>query len=231
MQSENIAVVFGLYRSGTSFLSKSLIANTIDCLIFDRDKHECYKKLKLRHADRLTVFKSGDCSNNNGLEIENDKDPYSKRYKYILIYKNPYSWYISYKYRYKDYNVEMGTTDINNIISGWNGFHGAWINFLSDKENYCIINYEDLISNFKKEFSTICNILGISRRRKLLDYSQYDHHVSPRHFSFFDKNYYLNQDYLKLITKDEYYTINQCLSNDVLHMLRVNRVYESSSLH
>lgn len=188
--------IFGIERSGTNYLQALLKLNT-DVKVFSN----CYG------------WKHG--------WIKKDESDCSKKYRglpeldFIIIIKNPYSWYFSIERWAKNFDFDTFFNKYDQLYRHYWKFNGNhfW------KKKY-IVKYEDLIKEPFNEVDKICQIYGIDRIKGFKNPKK----VKESYYEFNQKmkNYYLGDDFG--LSKDRIKKINNKIGDDIFKNYKYKRL-------
>ena len=210
----NVTKIHGLLRTGTNYLS-AVVQNNFQTLVC-RPK-ECGWKHGPLH--------------------------YNPCFNYIILVKDPYSWFISFK---KWEQIHNRTTSCSiadfilspishktfysvwraeNPIDAWNKAMGSWIAF-KNRNNVYFLRYEDIINDFYETMIRIENFFHYSRCSQNLTNikKRVDTWRTPNPRDSLRLDYYLNEEYLLEYTETDFRTIRNKIDDETVYSLGY-RVY------
>jgi hypothetical protein len=215
---------YGLQRSGTNFL-ESLLA----------------KKYRVRflnsNVDGIRPLRSSPLHKHFRLYDEKDIIPEPQYYNeiklasfddferlleatpkyYLIVSKDPYSWYISYL----DWAKRCNWPEVPyHYILEYNLFYGKWLEFSRQTKKILFVRYIDLLQDPDQELNRLGAIMHL--RKKFL-YGLRSNLVpkvpQSAEFSLERRSYYLNEQYLESYTKEGLQEINALIDPEVIKML------------
>jgi hypothetical protein len=160
--------VFGIQRSGTTFMRELCRANFVDLTVYTNEfgwkhtsprKYKSFKKWVHRYKNSSKKFKLFNNVLNSVLN--------GNRFESIIIIKNPYSWYHSIKKWYGDqFNFEKSYKKYNNLYLAYKQFHLDKSNYGNLYNESYIIRYEYLLRNTTKAMNKLSKFFGIDIKNK-----------------------------------------------------------------
>lgn len=162
---------YGLQRSGTNFLETVLLQNFNIKIInnnFERN-HPTHKHFRL-YDNKILIPESNYYNNfqlNNFNDFINSLSPDERPDGIIIISKDPYSWYLSYKSWAKKCNW---IPPKHHYIEEYNQFYKKWIDFSKENDKVIFVNYINLLRNMDAEILDIKNKLHINKKFSLLNF-------------------------------------------------------------
>ncbi len=132
---------------------------------------------------------------------------------YVVISKDPYSWYLSYQ----EWAKKCGWPSVkHHYISEYNAFYGKWIEFSRQTNKIGFVRYIDLIENEKKELSRLEAVMGLKKRafyrflkKKITQLPHSEKFTSDR------RDYYINYEYMNKYTKNSLSEMNRLIDDNV----------------
>jgi hypothetical protein len=215
---------YGLQRSGTNFL-ESLLAkkyrvkflnSNIDGIRPDRssplhkhfrlyDEKDIVPEPKFRNDLKIASFIDFE----KLLEVVPDY--------YLIISKDPYSWYLSYTEWAKRSKWEPVPY---HYILEYNLFYAKWLEFSQQTKKILFVRYIDLLRDPDEELK--CLELEMHLQKKFL-YMLRSNVVfkvpQSREFSIDKRSYYLSEQYLQSYTKEGLKEINDLIDPEVITRL------------
>lgn len=209
------ALLYGLQRSGTTYLQTLMEKNypEVDFINHEFRKNPAHKHFRL--YDNKTYIPEPNYMNSVYLksmqEFENllEKQPDV----YIVISKDPYSWYLSYLKWAKKHNWN---TPEYHYIEEWNLFYGKWLEFSKQTDNILFIKYIDLLADPEKELCRIALTLNIPPVTKIISPEKVN---SSKRFTASSAKYYLDREYLKAFSEEELITLQNLVDKNVMEEL------------
>jgi hypothetical protein len=201
---------YGLQRSGTNFLESYLRKKyKIKFLNSNKDRKSPLQKHFRLYSEKYIVPEPQYQNNiliSNFYEFEslfNVLPDY-----YIIISKDPYSWYLSYK----RWATKCNWPKVNHhYIEEYNLFYGTFLEFSTQTKKIRFIRYVDLLGNMDGLLHQL--ELDMSLEKRMLPVFGLRSHKVSQSEAFTDerKAYYLNEQYLKEYSKKELQTLNDAL--------------------
>ena len=136
---------------------------------------------------------------------------------YLIISKDPYSWYLSYMRWAKKYNWSNVS---HHYIEEYNLFYETFIELSSQTDKFIFIRYVDLL----KDTNTVMNILEekIKLKKRLtarLALKIPNKVAQSDAFKDEKTTYYLNEQYLNEYSTEDIQTLNAALNSQVTSFL------------
>lgn len=215
---------YGLQRSGTNFL-ESIIKKNYKVQFLNSKE---YRSSPLHKHCRLYRDKEiiPEPQYNNEIVVESFEQ-FESLFKitpdyYLVISKDPYSWYLSYR----NWAKKCKWPDVNHhYIEEYNLFYKTFIDFSYQSDKFIFVRYTDLLKDTESVLDTLAKQIKLKKRMfsKLMLRNP---RKVPQSAALMDKKraYYLNQEYLKEYNADDIQTLNRLLDVQVAAFLG----YESS---
>jgi len=210
---------YGLQRSGTNFLESLLKKNyNVHFLNSDEDRSSPLQKhCRLYHDKNIIAHPSY----RNDIQI-NSYQEFSGLFEiepeyYLVISKDPYSWYLSYKNWAE--KCDWPKLD-HHYIEEYNLFYKTFIELSEQSNKFIFVRYIDLLKNEEAVLKMLKEKMGI--KKKLLAnivFKTPKKVAQSKTFSKSKKNYYLNKTYLQDYSKTELQTLNKHLDKSVITAL------------
>jgi len=201
----NIIKMVGAPRSGTTYIQWLVINNFYNTAVLVSvlgGKHCFPHRCNINNIEKEVVkygpHLSWQCSKNFKDDLNRNYSRYIRgaynqsKLKFILCFKDPYSWVVSGMNFRPNQNIEK-------LIDHWNNFNGAWLSYYDDNRESCfIVRYENLITNLE-------NVLGNMEKKFNLirsadTFIDSNKHFAPKQTSdVYDKSYYLEERFLEEI--------------------------------
>jgi len=220
-------LVYGLQRSGTTYLEKLLTLNFRKLAL----KNNAYVRSLPLHKhfrlyDEKYLVPEPKYLNNFHYSSFSDFDAHVKRIAkleesgYIVITKEPYSWYISYcrlakKTGWKTY---MKKWINNHYVLEYNLFCRKWLDFQNEApDKVLLIRYEDLLNDFDKVLDGIRDNFGLTKAQEF--YNNLDKVPMSKKFSLKRRNYYKEGRFTDQFNDDELLVLSENLDQSVVEEL------------
>jgi len=215
---------YGLQRSGTNFL-ESLILKNFKTNIINTDaerNHPLHKHFRLYDEKQLIpeIQYKNDLKFNEFFDFENSLKLSSSIDGIIIISKDPYSWYLSYRNWAK---VCKWSKPNYNYIEEYNKFYGKWVEFSKQEEKIAFVKYSELLSNPSKELEKLENKFKLESRLRtnIFGRTLRIRRVSQSgRFLIKKKEHYLKKEYLRDIDKETFNSINSKINSQVMTDLK-----------
>jgi hypothetical protein len=198
----NYVKVFGMQRTGTTFLKALCYANFKNATIFTNEfgwKHgypfsnERFEKWPEKYSN----FEDGETKYNYYSNIVSEVKR-GNRVKFIIIIKNPYSWYYSIRrYRRSQFSMDSLSKEYKIYSDRYKGYEEFYRSLAQNIYGEgCIIRYEDLIRNTESVLRHISKELDIElKTSSVIIPNQVD---QSRSFNEKQKKFYLSTGNFKL---------------------------------
>ncbi len=136
---------------------------------------------------------------------------------YLILSKDPYSWYLSYQSWAENCNWPNVT---HHYIEEYNLFYKTFIDFSSQSEKFLFIRYVDLLKDTDAVLNAIENKLGL--KKKLI--SRFRIRIPEEvpmsgEFLKSKRDYYLNAEYLRKYSSEDIQILNELLDPQVMSFL------------
>ncbi|NER80315.1 MAG: hypothetical protein F6K42_12190 [Leptolyngbya sp. SIO1D8] len=215
---------YGLQRSGTNFLETILKKNyQIQFLNSNQDRRSPLQK-HFRLYDAKDIVPGPQYQNDILIEDFAHFEhlfPTLPDY-YLIISKDPYSWYLSYM----SWANKCNWPNVNHhYIEEYNFFYGKFLEFSSQTDKLIFIRYIDLIKDVNKTLNQL--ELRTHFRKKLfarLTLRQPNKVSHSSHFTEDKRAYYTNKKYLAEYAEDELQTLNNLLDSHVISLLGYEKI-------
>jgi hypothetical protein len=217
---------YGLQRSGTNFLESLLKKNyQVNFLNSDKDRRSPLQKHCRFYKNKELIPEPQYCNE----IIVDEFEQFESLFKvepdyYLIISKDPYSWYLSYRSWADECNWPNVT---HHYIEEYNQFYKTFMEFSSQSDKFLFVRYIDLIEDTGAVLDALENRMEL--KRKLLSRLKLKKSgkVSQSNaFSESKRTYYLNQEYLKKYSAEDLRIVNELLDPEVISFLG----YESLGL-
>jgi len=221
-------LIYGLQRSGTNFLENLLKKNLRTTILNDNSDRSLPDQKHFRLYDQKAIIPRQHYYNDFYFETLLDFEKVLPIIPagYLVISKDPYSWYLSYK-TWADKN-NWPAVD-HHYIQEYNFFYEKWLGFSQSSDRIFFIRYLDLLREPAVELERISSTLKLKKRLVSAFYSDQISRVS--HSGIFNadrREYYLKQQYLSDFKPDEIDEINSNLDYSVVSKLGYQIVNQSN---
>jgi hypothetical protein len=210
---------YGLQRSGTNYLETLLGKNyRVRFLNSNRDRRSPLQKHFRLYDDKEIVPEPQYL---NDIKIDNFEQ-FERLFDvvpdyYLVISKDPYSWYLSYR----NWARKCNWPDVDHhYISEYNLFYGKFLEFSRQTGKIIFIKYVDLVRDadsvleqLEKKMSLKKKLLARLKLRRTGRVSQSSRFTDDR------RAYYLDENYLEKYSNDELQALNDCLDAEVASLL------------
>jgi hypothetical protein len=210
---------YGLQRSGTNFLETLLKKKyRVRFLNSNTDRSSPLQK-HFRLYDNKEVIPEPQYRNN--IKVKNF-DEFERLLEtlpdyYVVISKDPYSWFLSYSNWAKKCNWP---TVAHHYIKEYNLFYGKWLEFSGQTDKIVFVRYIDLLQNTDLELERLETKMKLQKKllmrlmpRKVDKVSQSSSFTGER------RVYYLSEKYIERYTTKELRVLNLALDPRVISFL------------
>ncbi len=219
-------LLYGLQRSGTNFLEAKL-RSRFRVRLLNRNLHRHLPEQKhFRLYDEKDVIPEPQFENDlhfsNFREFEAALPAERVPDDYIIISKDPYAWFLSYR---RWAHGHRWPEVAHHYIREYNLFYGKWLDFASQSERIHLVRYHDLLRDTEETLQELVRKIPLEQRGRM---------VVPRlprklrnalaGFSDSRKNYYEQGRYLQDLSPAERMEINARLDEAVLRGLGYSKV-------
>jgi hypothetical protein len=210
---------YGLQRSGTNYLETLLKKKyQVRFLNSNKDRRSPLQK-HFRLYDNKDIIPEPQYRNN--IEIRYFDD-FEHRLKvvpdyYLIISKDPYSWYLSYN----NWAKKCNWPDVaHHYIMEYNLFYGKWLEFSRQTNKVIFVRYVDLIGNTNEKINDLASSMGLrSKSFGWLTSSSIGKVNQSGQFTDDRITYYLKEKYLECYTEEKLQEINSFLDPQVISLL------------
>lgn len=215
---------YGLQRSGTNFLETLLRKNYRVHFLNDEKNRSSPLNKHFRLYDDKDIIPEPQY--HNSIWVANFKQFESLSEVlpdyYLVISKDPYSWYLSYKNWAQKCNWPAAK---HHYIEEYNLFYGKFLELSSQTDKIIFVRYIDLIKDPDAALKRLEATMKLKRKLRSLLALKKPEEV-PQSSSFTDerRNYYLGEEYLNEYTDEELQTLNGCLDTQVAYLLGYTRI-------
>lgn len=210
-------LLYGLQRSGTNYLETLVNLNYPNCKFINSEVRNEIMHKHFRLYDNKNYIPEPKFDNqftfNSFAEFEQALPLKKKPDLYLIMSKDPYSWFTSY----------VGWSKKNNwpnrnyhYINEYNLFYGKWMEFSKENPKIIFIRYADLLNNPLEQINTIANELGLPLKNKVITTKKV---YASKKFTDDKKDAFLNRSYMDKISPEELSQINNLLNADLLQRM------------
>lgn len=210
---------YGLQRSGTNYLETLLKKNyRVRFLNKNADRRSPLQK-HCRLYKNKQIIPEPKYRNNIVVETVEQLESFFEVVPdhYLIVSKDPYSWYLSYK----NWAKKCGWPDVtHHYIEEYNLFYKTFLKLASQSNKFVFVKYIDLIKAPNEVLNSLKDYMNLQKRllAKLAlkvpgRVSQSDTFTEER------KAYYLNEQYLEKYSPEELKTLNDLLDPEVASSL------------
>lgn len=219
MRDETSLLHYGLQRSGTNFLEALLRRRYKARLVNDNANRGSPIHKHFRLYDRKDLIPEEKYRNQLYPASFNDYEALltEKPDYYIVVSKDPYSWYLSYR----SWGRKCGWPEPgHHYIAEYNLFYRKWLDFAAETDRIVFVRYIDLLTNTEAELGRLERIMGLSKRwrAKLMFSGVPKVSQSPR-FGKEEHAYYERKKYLSRYVTEELRALNEALDHEVMARL------------
>lgn len=210
---------YGLQRSGTNFLETLLKKKFKVKLLFSNKIRSSPIHKHFRLYDDKLLVPEPNYKNNSYFYSYNDFEKVLPIIpdKIVIISKDPYSWYLSYRSWAKKCEWPVAS---HHYIEEYNSFYSKWLSFKRETNKIIFVKYFDLLQSHDKTVNDLQNQLELTEKWQLPFMSAKLKKVSQsKKFTDKRKKYYLDKEYLNEYKTDELYIINDKLDCRVVKEL------------
>lgn len=214
-ESQRRLIIHGLERTGTGFCAELIRRNIEHISVDDTRKHEYFDK-----------------------DIQTGGFPWyypgSNLIKYIICVRHPYSWFVSYESHHRKrctgrvHGVNMLTHhcdhgNFSHYIETFNKLYSSWLSGCSDRYEYAVIRYEDILEHPKESITSLCSKLNLKTKDLFTEVNEYINNYSSHkalpNGDFSRRDYYLKKEYMNDLSPDKKATINKLIDKDLIRSL------------
>lgn len=210
-------LLYGLQRSGTNYLETLINLNFPDCNFLNGESRNEITHKHFRLYDNKKMIPEPQFNNNlsfkNFPEFENKLPPNKIPELYIIVSKDPYSWFVSYRNWSKKNN--WPNPDYH-YIEEYNLFYGKWMAFDEENKRIIFIQYAEALTNPERVLQKIAHALNLPVREKIKTTKKV---YASRRFTSDKKDAFLHKSYLQKIAPEDFVTINTLLDTGLLSKL------------
>ena len=210
---------YGLQRSGTNYLESLLKKNyRVKFLNSSKDRSSPLQK-HCRLYSRKDIIPEPQYSNNivvNNFEKFESLFDITPDY-YLVISKDPYSWYLSYR----NWAKKCDWPEVNHhYIEEYNLFYGKFLEFSNQTEKIIFVKYIDLLKNPHAVLNQL--EVGMNLKKNILSrliWRKSNHVPLSSRFTQERQAYYMDKKYLKEYSDEDLQLLNGFLDTKVAALL------------
>jgi hypothetical protein len=220
-------MVYGLQRSGTNYMEKLLPSNFKDVHLENVAYHRSLPLHKhFRLYDEMYYVPEPKYLNNFSYPSFSDLDAHVQRLTgkeilhYVVVVKEPYSWYISYcKLAQKNnWPTYMKKWANQHYMIDYSLFVRKWLDFQAEApDKVVVLRYEDLLADLEGSLEQIRTKFGLEMKHD--SYQNFSKVNMSKKFGEKRRQYYLNKEFLNLLTDEELYVLTENLDPTVVEEL------------
>ena len=215
--SEKKILLYGLQRSGTNYLETLIKLNYPGCVFLNGEKRNEITHKHYRLYDNKLVIPEPQFTNNNTYpDFEHFESALPKNMVpdlYILISKDPYSWFGSYVNWSKKNNWVKPNY---HYIEEYNLFYRKWMTFAEQTDKVIFIRYADLLTDPLGTLNKIGTALHLAPKHKLKTTKKV---YASKRFTGNKKERFLNKDYMKSIAPEDLQAIQLKIDRELMKFL------------
>ncbi|MFN0275822.1 MAG: hypothetical protein ACKVPJ_08765 [Chitinophagales bacterium] len=209
------ALLYGLQRSGTNYLQVLIEKNYPQIAFMNSEVRNNPAHKHFRLYDDKTCIPEPQFMNS---VLVNDLKEFETHLSaipdiYLVVSKDPYSWYLSYKKWAKKNNWPPPAY---HYMQEWNLFYGKWLEFAGETGKIIFVRYFDLLTNPEKEISEIIQKLNLPGVKTIKTSRKV---YASRRFTAGDAKYYTNKEYMQKFSSEEIKDLNARVDISVLQKL------------
>ncbi len=210
---------YGLQRSGTNFLQALLNKKYRVRFLNKKKDYRSPLQKHFRLYDNKDIVPVSQYRNDIGVK---DFEEFEQLFEivpnyYLIISKDPYSWFLSYSNWAKKCNWAAAT---HHYIEEYNLFYGKWLQFSHQTDKIIFIKYIELLRNTNLELHRLEGKMNLQKKLLANLFSSEVDKV-PQSSSFTNERqaYYINELYLKKYSLAALQTLNRHLDSQVISLL------------
>lgn len=213
--------LYGLQRSGTNVVQKFIETNFDISFMNTSDRQSAYHK-HFRIYDDKEIIPQTDEENqyknqysvNSLKELDNLLGDLNNTNRYIIVYKNIFSWLPSIEKWAK--GCKWKTNSKMDFVEDYLNFIKKWYSIKNDRVFF--IKYEDFL-NVSDDNNLLLNKLSTFLDKKQIKNTYSFENVNcSKKFTICQKNYYINHEYMNLYSKEELDNIkNNFIYKELIH--------------
>ncbi len=213
-------VHYGLQRSGTNYL-ESLLKNNFRVRLMNQKKDRgsiLHKHVRI-YAEKKVIPEPKYNNQINVECIDSLWSCYKEKPEFIIVIsKDPYSWYISYKRWAK----KCSWPEVNHhYAEEYKLFYEKWVSLSKSSNNIELIRYVDLLQDPAGVLMPLARKLNIKEKKasRLLSFTSPRKVPESEEFSSAKAEYYMNKRYLSELTDIEVAEISNKVGSAVMKNL------------
>ena len=210
---------YGLQRSGTNFLESLLRQNYRVKFLNSNNERSSPLQKHFRLYDRKDIIPEPQYYNNIVIETFDKFETLfdSTPDYYLVISKDPYSWYLSYVNWAKRCNWPKVN---HHYIEEYNLFYGKFLELSKQTDKIIFVKYIDLLKNTDDVLNQLEKKMNLKSRIRARSIRHIPNRVSQSSkFTQEKRFYYINEEYIKEYTQEELELLNKILDQDIVFSL------------
>lgn len=198
LEDAKVVKIWGLQRTGSSATAFNFRKNTKSLVL--------QNTLGWKHSPKISLDYKGGTWRDNTLLKERKATGVleflkSQKINHVITIKNPFSWI----YSYMNYRKKHGRTifSMKDMVHKWNIHNKNYVEFVQANKNAYILQHENFIFNPEKEFKAACDKLQLvpTKEIKFTENRVSSSRQPKEKEQKFNKEYYLNKEYMKIFKK------------------------------
>ena len=203
---------YGLQRSGTNFLHQLMLKNFADVKFLNNEERALPTHKHFRLYDDKEFVPEEKYHNDLHFASFEEFDEAAQYHtgvddlKYLVIVKNPFSWYLSITKMAESLSWPSFKADAEfqeHFVRDFNGFYEKWSQFAEESDKVVLMRYEDLLEDTNHVLSLIQNQFELKRKKDLRhlffgkknEFFGVKRVPNSKHWGDERKDYYVNQKY------------------------------------
>ena len=221
--SERAVLLYGLQRTGSNYTRQLLLQNFQHLCFCNQGYSRCLPTHKhFRLYDEKSAIPDVRFYNNFRYSSFQDFREHAGEIAgrginiFIIVVKDPYSWYLSYKRhaRKNKYPYFKGSLNAHYLID-YNLFYRKWLDFsMEAPEEVILLRYEDLIEDLDASLGRICEKFSLQRSSGALENPSKVN--MNREFTRARSAYYKEKKYLELISERDRHVMQHLLDPELI---------------
>ncbi len=213
-------VHYGLQRSGTNYL-ESLLKNNFKVRLMNQKKDRTsilHKHVRI-YAEKQVIPEPKYINQINAESIDSLWSCYEIKPEFIIVIsKDPYSWYISYKRWAQKCSWPKVS---HHYAEEYKLFYERWVDLSKASNNIELVRYADLLQDPAGVLMPLAKKLHIKERKtsRLLSFSSPRKVPESEEFSNDKADYYINKRYLNELADVDVAEINNKVGSTLMNSL------------
>jgi hypothetical protein len=204
-------LLYGLQRSGTNYLQSLMERNYPQVAFVNVDERNNPAHKHFRLFDDKNCIPEPQFMNRVFVRNLKEFESYLEKPPsiYLVVSKDPYSWYISYK---KWAQKNNWPSPSYHYMQEWNLFYAKWLVFAEQSDKVIFVRYIDLLTDPAGQLSLIAKKLNIPIKESIKTMRKV---YASKRFTSADARYYLNKEYLHALDPHEKLELSRQLDKQV----------------